>query len=101
MTGIYPYLSLFLVNIVIDSLIYKKFDNLPKNVIFLLLLIYLTGILIDFLKSINDYKTKNIHKKFIYMISEKSMTIDYEEMEKGDFLQKLSDARYVIEHLGV
>lgn len=34
------------------------------------------------------------------MISEKSMTIDYEEMEKGDFLQKLSDARYVIEHLG-
>lgn len=28
------------------------------------------------------------------------MTIDYEEMEKGDFLQKLSDARYVIEHLG-
>ncbi len=100
LTGIYPYLSLYMVNIVIDALLNKKTNDLPRNLIILILSTFCVGVLIDILNSINEVKLKNVHYKLISMINEKSMTMDYEEMEKGDLLQKLSDARYVVEHLG-
>lgn len=100
LTGIYPYLSLYLVNVVIDSLLNKTLNTMPQNVILWLIAAFGTGILIDFLESLNEVKLKDIHCKFLRMIGEKSMTTDYEEMEKGELLQKLSDARYVVEHLG-
>lgn len=98
--GTYPYLSLYLVNLVIDSLLNKKMSALPQNLFLLLLFTFVIGLLIDFLESVNTIKSKNIHYELIGRINEKSMTMDYEEMEKGDLLQRLSDARYVVEHLG-
>lgn len=98
--GIYPYLSLYLVNLVIDSLLNKRTSALPQNMFLLLIFTFVIGLLIDFLESVNAIKSKNIHYELIARINEKSMTMDYEEMEKGDLLQRLSDARYVVEHLG-
>lgn len=98
--AIYPYIGLFFSAAIIDHLLSKEF----KTAIFLTILMissdFLVGLLVDLLKQICDYKSKESLNNMKILIRKKAFELDYETMEKADVLQKISSSEFTMNMYG-
>lgn len=100
LTALFPYIELYLSTLIIDALIGREFDKAPVLIGLLVLMNLAAGLLIDLLNQVNTFRADRVHREMLKLINKKAMELDYEEMEDAGLLQKISDAIYVMEHIG-
>lgn len=100
LSSILPYIELYISAYMIDSIINKNIAKIPFLILILILSNLLIGLLIDLLDNINKYKSNYIQRKMILLVNQKALELDYEIMEDTQILQKISNAKFTMEHTG-
>lgn len=100
LTALFPYVELYLSTLIIDSLLSKNYDRVPVLIAVLAASNLIIGLFIDLLNNVNTLKADKVHREMIQVINKKAMELDFEEMEDASLLQKISDASYIMEHIG-
>lgn len=95
-----PYIDLFFLNILVDKISKKSFNNM-----FIIFLIYagLTSITVfidNYFKKALDYDSKIIDDSMRTDIAKKAMNIDYTILRKKETQKLISGSTYAIEHTG-
>ena len=100
LTAILPYIDLVISAYIIDSIIVKDFEKMGFLIFIMLFSNFIISILINLLNSVNSYRADKLEKNILSLINKKAMEIDYEIIEDPETLQKISDAKYTMEHTG-
>lgn len=95
-----PYIELVCTGLIIDSLLGGNMKNAVLYIAAMAGSTFVCGLTVDLFDRTTSYKSENIHRQMLRMINEKAMEMDYEEMENTALLQKISDATYIMEHIG-
>ena len=98
--ALFPYMELYFTTFIIDALIGKRYEDVPALIASLVAANLIAGLFIDMLNHVNTYKADKVHRAMIHVINNKAMELDFEEMEDAVLLQKISDASYIMEHIG-
>lgn len=98
--ALFPYMELYFTTFIIDSLISKNYGSVPVLIVLLVVSNLIVGLFIDMLNNVNAFKADKVHREMVNVINKKAMELDFEEMEDASLLQKISDASYIMEHIG-
>lgn len=100
LNGIFPYIELYLAAFMVDALLGKRYSVVPMLTVILVTANLTVGLVIDLLDKVTAYKADGIQRQMVQAVDRKAMELDYEEMENSGLLQKISDANYIMEHIG-
>ena len=100
LSAAFPYVELYLTAFMMDALLAGAFSRIPTLIVWMVGLNLILGVWIDALNGALTCKNNYVQREILRQISQKAMQIDYDQMEDTDLLQKISDAVYIMEHIG-
>lgn len=98
--GVFPYMELFISAMLIDSILLKNFDDMPRLIIILIMSNLFIGLIIDLLDKKNKSKALEMSLELDRIINSKCMELNYDILESPKTLKLISDAREALNYVG-